>query len=105
MSEPSEVGEKEMLDVLERIEDETRDEIRVIKKGEWTETRLPLMEERMRAVASLRRLIVEQEEWRRRAEEMTSYEHLRSVGQVGQSNELYEFVMDIRDFDFLEKKE
>jgi hypothetical protein len=56
MSKP-EVTRKEMLDVLERIEDETRDEIRVIKKGEWAETRLPLMEERIRAVASLRRLI------------------------------------------------
>ena len=68
MSEP-EVTRERMLDVLERIEDETRDEIRVIKKGEWAETRLPLMEERIRAVASLRRLIEKQGELEKKMKE------------------------------------
>jgi len=94
MSEPRKVTRKEMLDVLERIEDETRDEIRVIKKGEWAETRLPLMEERIRAVASLRRLIEKQGEWQRRAQAMMCSEPPEYDGA-----DLFDLVKEISDSD------
>jgi hypothetical protein len=90
MKKPNEVAQKEMLDYLGRWK----------HCSQADQCPPEEMKKCIEAEDAIRRLIEKVGEWQKRAEKITSYEHLRSVGQVGQSNELYEFVMDIRDFDF-----